>query len=96
MGQQPKHNASPLCDRGANDVHQPSHGGALFSQHHIQRKIKEHMNALWLAVLPQVDANKITAVDYAVYIEGLPKTAARKDIGEFFRYVKLCGVPLFG
>ena len=34
----------------------------------------------------QVDTNKITATDYAVYIEGLPKTAGRKEIGRFFRY----------
>lgn len=33
----------------------------------------------------QVDTNKITATDYAVYVEGLPKTAERKDIGQFFR-----------
>lgn len=36
----------------------------------------------------QVDSNKITATDYAVYIEGLPKTAGRKEIGQFFRYGK--------
>eukprot|EP00903_Cladosiphon_okamuranus_P010786 g10192.t1 len=32
----------------------------------------------------KVDSNKITATDYAVYIEGLPKTAERKEIGQFF------------
>ncbi|CAM9640062.1 unnamed protein product, partial [Sphacelaria rigidula] len=32
----------------------------------------------------QVDANKVTATDYAVYIQGLPKTAGRKEIGQFF------------
>lgn len=32
-----------------------------------------------------MDSNKITATDYAVYIEGLPKTAGRKEIGQFFR-----------
>lgn len=36
-------------------------------------------------ILSQVDTNKITATDYAVYVEGLPKTAGRKDIGQFFR-----------
>lgn len=53
---------------------------------------------LWLGVIQregqhqtttiplQVDTNKITATDYAVYVEGLPKTAERKDIGQFFRY----------
>lgn len=35
---------------------------------------------------PQVDENKITATDYAVYVEGLPKTAGRKEIGQFFRW----------
>eukprot|EP00752_Nemacystus_decipiens_P006748 g6063.t2 len=32
----------------------------------------------------KVDSNKITATDYAVYIEGLPETAGRKEIGQFF------------
>ncbi|CAM9323183.1 unnamed protein product [Ectocarpus sp. 12 AP-2014] len=32
----------------------------------------------------RVDENKITATDYAVYIEGLPETAGRKEIGQFF------------
>lgn len=38
-------------------------------------------------VTQKVDSNKITATDYAVYIEGLPKTAGRREIGQFFRYL---------
>lgn len=39
-----------------------------------------------------MDSNKITATDYAIYIEGLPKTAGRKDIGQFFRYLPKCTI----
>ncbi|CAM9423368.1 unnamed protein product, partial [Scytosiphon promiscuus] len=31
-----------------------------------------------------VDTNKITATDFAVYVEGLPQAAGRKEIGQFF------------
>ncbi|CAM9192623.1 unnamed protein product, partial [Discosporangium mesarthrocarpum] len=42
-----------------------------------------------------VDANKITATDYAVYVEGLPKNAGRRDIGRFFRQEKRTNVELY-